>query len=486
MKNILIYLFSILFLIVLIPSCNEDDSQPTYISTADLTLETFSSVVVNDTIGTVFGTSNKGSVFFSILSQSPKGAIKIDTKGNLIVADVTAFNSVDNSVITAEIAIGKEEVQKTATVTIDILSCPNVDPFIGTNIIFTSSFSDTAMVTGEMQTGNTCSIVYTGIDPLFTFLDCDQETNLTILLSPSKEDPTIGNLTMKKQAYGCSKDESNFTVDGEGTYNVANNEFIFNYTLYNNSDEWDAGTVTVTNESTSDTDGDGIANGEERTNGTDENDPCDPVQTAGYIGYDADNLIWMDADCDGDGIVNGDEYNNGTDPYFGNVDTDGDGINDLDEQANGTDENNPCSPAQSPGYKGYNALNNIWSAADCDGDGVTNGEEVTNETDPYLDNNTSCSNNADTSIWNGNLVSKDDFDTDGTAVGVSECGILNLTGDWVPSFSCGSDMPTSQLTFTPSSANDGTGNVTIVRQTYTPCDGIPYEIEATGTYDENL
>ncbi|MDO6496478.1 Ig-like domain-containing protein, partial [Cellulophaga sp. 3_MG-2023] len=144
-----------------------------------------------------------------------------------------------------------------------------------------------------------------------------------------------------------------------------------------------------------DCDGDGVTNGTEATNGTDpystdtdgdgvpDNtdadalDPCDPVQAAGYTGYDASNAIWAAADCDGDGVTNGTEATNGTDPY--NVDTDGDGVPDNTD----TDALDPCDPVQAAGYTGYDAGNAIWAAADCDNDGVINGTENTNGTDPY-------------------------------------------------------------------------------------------------------
>uniref|UniRef100_UPI00260849AA T9SS type B sorting domain-containing protein n=1 Tax=uncultured Maribacter sp. TaxID=431308 RepID=UPI00260849AA len=144
-----------------------------------------------------------------------------------------------------------------------------------------------------------------------------------------------------------------------------------------------------------DCDGDTIANGVEDNNGTDpynndtdgdgvpdntdDNpfDPCDPSQVAGYTGYDATNTSWAAADCDGDGASNGVEASNGTDPY--NVDTDGDGVPDNAD----AEGNNPCNPIQNRGYTGYDASNPIWAAADCDGDGIANGTEDTNGTDPY-------------------------------------------------------------------------------------------------------
>ncbi|MDI9866349.1 thrombospondin type 3 repeat-containing protein [Flectobacillus sp. DC10W] len=63
-------------------------------------------------------------------------------------------------------------------------------------------------------------------------------------------------------------------------------------------------------------------------------------------------------------------------------DSDGDGFADNVDSA----PNDPCLPAQSSGYTGYNAANSIWVAADCDGDTFTNGAEVTAGTDPYNPN----------------------------------------------------------------------------------------------------
>ncbi|MDT0608635.1 hypothetical protein, partial [Croceitalea rosinachiae] len=44
-----------------------------------------------------------------------------------------------------------------------------------------------------------------------------------------------------------------------------------------------------------DTDGDGIDDDNEINDGTDQNAPCDPLQVAGYTGYDAGNAIWAAA-----------------------------------------------------------------------------------------------------------------------------------------------------------------------------------------------
>lgn len=143
-----------------------------------------------------------------------------------------------------------------------------------------------------------------------------------------------------------------------------------------------------------DSDGDGIVDSVETENGTDINDPCSPVQSAGYTGHDVANAIWMAADCNNDGETNGDEITNGTDPYEGNVDTDGDGVSDTQETLDGTDLNDPCVPSQSAGYVGYNTGVAVWQNADCDGDGTSNQDEIngpdgdplttTDNTDPYF------------------------------------------------------------------------------------------------------
>ena len=113
------------------------------------------------------------------------------------------------------------------------------------------------------------------------------------------------------------------------------------------------------------------------------NDPCLPVQSAGYTGYDAGNAIWAAADCDSDGATNGDEDTAGSDPYDAGstptTDTDGDGVPDVTDTA----PNDPCLPVQSSGYTGYDAGNAIWAAGDCDNDLVTNGDEDTAGSDPY-------------------------------------------------------------------------------------------------------
>ena len=81
-----------------------------------------------------------------------------------------------------------------------------------------------------------------------------------------------------------------------------------------------------------DTDGDGVLDGIEVTDGTDPLDACDYI-SAHITQVQKDT--WLDADCDEDGLTNEKEKELGTDPK--NSDTDGDGVIDGTEVTDGTD-----------------------------------------------------------------------------------------------------------------------------------------------------
>jgi len=116
-----------------------------------------------------------------------------------------------------------------------------------------------------------------------------------------------------------------------------------------------------------DSDGDGVLDGTEGTDGTDSNNPCDFVLANQTVVPDA---AWLAADCDGDGLTNGDELAIGTDPL--NPDSDGDGVIDGQEVTDGTNPLDNCS---------VNAASitvlpsTDFLSGDCDGDGLSNEQE---------------------------------------------------------------------------------------------------------------
>ncbi|WP_136465458.1 gliding motility-associated C-terminal domain-containing protein [Flagellimonas onchidii] len=237
---------------------------------------------------------------------------------------------------------------------------------------------------------------YTGYDSanaIWAAADCDGDGLINSIEVTNGTDPYL-----LVDTDGDGIDDDNETNDGTDLNDPCDPAQSAGYTGYDSANaiwaaaDCDSDGVVNGDEATNgtdpyqasgDTDGDGIDDNNEVNNGTDLNDPCDPVQSAGYTGYDSANAIWAAADCDGDGVVNGDEDTNGTDPYQASGDTDGDGIDDDNETNDGTDLNDPCDPVQGAGYTGYDSANAIWAAADCDGDGVVNGDEDTNGTDPY-------------------------------------------------------------------------------------------------------
>lgn len=173
-----------------------------------------------------------------------------------------------------------------------------------------------------------------------------------------------------------------------------------------------------------DTDGDGIWDGCELSEGWDPNDPNDPSNVAdddgdgltnaqeacsGLNPFDPDtdhDGLWdgieavpmsgtdpLDPDTDHDGLLDGDEvYVYGTDPA--NADTDGDGLDDgfeiscgLDPLSPDTDGNGVLDGDEDLDGDGLSNLDEQdWGtdpqSADTDGDGTSDGEEALNGSDP--------------------------------------------------------------------------------------------------------
>ena len=80
------YFIAIICLIASLSCDNKED--PVTVSTADFTTTIDENPTTGASIGTVTGTTNRGSVTFSIASQTPTGAMAIDaTTGELTVAE---------------------------------------------------------------------------------------------------------------------------------------------------------------------------------------------------------------------------------------------------------------------------------------------------------------------------------------------------------------------------------------------------------------
>lgn len=113
------YFIAIICLIASLSCDNKED--PITVTTADLTTTIDENPTTGASIGTVTGTTNRGSVTFSIASQTPAGAMAIDAStGELTVADASAFDFETNPSITANVTVANGTVSQTAGITINL------------------------------------------------------------------------------------------------------------------------------------------------------------------------------------------------------------------------------------------------------------------------------------------------------------------------------------------------------------------------------
>ena len=202
---------------------------------------------------------------------------------------------------------------------------------------------------------------------------------------PNDQDPTTAEVDYR---------ENPLDSDGDG---VLDNQEVTDGTDTNDPCDFIIANVTQTQTGaylSADCDGDGVTNETEIADGTNPEDPCDFVTTNVTLTQSGDYLI---SDCDGDGVTNETEIQDGTNPedpcdfVAANVtlaqsgdymiaDCDGDGVTNGTEINDGTDPANPCdflttSVTLAPG--------GAWLTEDCDMDTIPNGQEQTDGTDPF-------------------------------------------------------------------------------------------------------
>ena len=112
----------LIFTSILIVSCSSDeDANETIVTVSNLTKNIDENSLQGSIIGMVNGSSNTGTVNFSIVNQIPNGALAINaTTGELTIADETVFDFETNPSITASVRVSAGETTNNATVTVNL------------------------------------------------------------------------------------------------------------------------------------------------------------------------------------------------------------------------------------------------------------------------------------------------------------------------------------------------------------------------------
>jgi len=109
-------------LLVSISSCEKEPEE----TPITITLEAFSvtvdeNIAVGTSLGSINGSTNNGSLRYSLTTQTPSMALSINpTSGELTVQTESAFNFEQNPVITASVQAENQNVTETATITVNL------------------------------------------------------------------------------------------------------------------------------------------------------------------------------------------------------------------------------------------------------------------------------------------------------------------------------------------------------------------------------
>lgn len=122
--------FLVILSIFIIVSCSKDNNEPEpgiTVTTTDFFRDMDENPPRGEIIGTITGTTNIGSVTFSILEQTPAGAFFIDADtGEMKVLDETLFSYEANPVISGKVKVANGTVSATSEVTITLISVENL------------------------------------------------------------------------------------------------------------------------------------------------------------------------------------------------------------------------------------------------------------------------------------------------------------------------------------------------------------------------
>lgn len=186
-------LFSILFLISIsaFVSCSKDSDEPNpfivTVTTSDFSKTLDEDPVNGQVIGVISGSTNEGSVTFSITEQTPANAFSIDAvSGELKVANEILFDFETNPTITGTIRVANGVIFKNVSIIISLNDLIEENIFQGSVVLFTQEEVNTFgannynRITGGLTIGtiDTQSSTITDLTPLIALKSVGMQINI--------------------------------------------------------------------------------------------------------------------------------------------------------------------------------------------------------------------------------------------------------------------------------------------------------------------
>ncbi len=171
-------------------SCSKDDNQPDdllelSVSTSDFSITMDENPTNGQVIGTVQGSTNNGSISFSIIEQTPEGAFSIDsTSGELTVAEASLFNFEVHPMLTGMVKVANGPLFEIARISIALNDLEEDNRFEGDVFLTTQQEVDDfgnsgyTHITGNLVIGSSAYDDIVDLSPLLNLQRIDNDLRI--------------------------------------------------------------------------------------------------------------------------------------------------------------------------------------------------------------------------------------------------------------------------------------------------------------------